>query len=76
MFITESKEKVIDFMKMELKITGLNFVLVGAVMLLAGICVGFLTAPFTHGVCIGSNNGNNRGNNCRNIPEEEEEIES
>lgn len=36
--------------------------LVGAVCLLAGIVYGLKKAPWTHGVTIGSNNGNNSGN--------------
>ena len=47
--------------KGELTLTKLDFFLIAAIMLLAGICIGLLTAPFTHGVSIGSNNGNNNG---------------
>ena len=42
--------------------------LIGAVCLLAGIVYGLKKAPWTHGVMIGSNNGNqeNVGNNNNN----------
>lgn len=46
--------------------------LVGAILVLTGIAVGFIYAPLTHGVSIsfcsnnGSNNGNNSGNNNGN----------
>ncbi len=42
--------------------------LVGAILLLSGIALGFICAPLTHGVCINlfSNNGNDNGNNCGN----------
>lgn len=36
--------------------------LIGAVCLLGGIVHGLRMAPWTHGVVIGSNNGNNSGN--------------
>lgn len=39
-----------------------NFWLIGAVCVLAGIVYGLCMAPLTHGVTIGSNNGNSR--NC------------
>ena len=63
MTITELKEKTTDFVKGELTLTKLDFCLIGLICLLAGICIGLLTAPFTHGVSICSNNGNNNGNN-------------
>ena len=37
--------------------------MLGAICLLSGIVYGLLCAPLTHGVSIGSNNGNNT--NCR-----------
>lgn len=46
--------------------------LVGAVCLLAGVVYGLKKAPWTHGVTIGSNNGNNSGN-CTRKPEQKEE---
>lgn len=39
--------------------------LLGGFCLFAGIAIGLLQAPWTHGVTIGSNNGNNnRGNSA------------
>ena len=60
---TELKEMTGDFMRDEITFTKLDFCLLGAVLLLAGICIGLLTAPFTHGISIGSHNGCNNGNN-------------
>ncbi len=37
---------------------------VGAICLLAGIICGLKKAPWTHGVMIGSNNGNYNGDGC------------
>ena len=62
MTMKEWKEKTADIMKGELTLTRLDFFLITAIMLLAGICLGLLTAPYTHGVSIGSNNGNTYGN--------------
>lgn len=62
----ELKQKVIDCMKGEITFTKLDFFLIVAICLLGGICIGLLTAPYTHGVTIASNNGNNNGNNCGN----------
>ena len=66
MTITEWKEKTTEIVKGNLTLTRLDFFLIAVIMLLAGICIGFLTAPFTHGVSICSNrnnNGNHNGNN-------------
>lgn len=64
---TELKEKTTCLMTGELTLTKLDFFLIGAICLLAGICIGLLTAPLTHGVAIGSNNmSNNTGNGCHN----------
>ena len=60
---TELKEVTGDFMRDEVTFTKLDFCLLGAVLLLAGICIGLLTAPLTHGISIGSHNGCNNGNN-------------
>ena len=60
---TELKEMTGDFMRDEITITKLDFCLIGAICFLAGICIGLLTAPFTHGISIGSHNGCNNGNN-------------
>ena len=60
---TELKEVTVDFMRDEVTFTKLDFCLLGAVLFLAGICIGLLTAPLTHGISIGSHNGCNNGNN-------------
>ena len=49
----ELKEKTSELMRGDFTLTGLDFFLIGAVCLLAGICIGLLTAPLTHGVNIG-----------------------
>lgn len=77
MSITELKERAIDVMKKDVTFSGLNFILLTTVVLLAGICIGLLTAPFTHGVSICSNNGNFNGNNNGNgedVEDEEQEC--
>lgn len=67
MELTEWKEKAIDTIKGEVTLTKLDFFLIGAICLLAGICIGLLTAPLTHGVSLFSNNGNhNTGNGSHN----------
>lgn len=63
---TELKEKTTDLMSGKITLTTLDFCLIGAIMLLAGICIGLLTAPFTHGISMFSNNGNNSGNSNGN----------
>lgn len=60
---TELKEMTGDFMRDEVTFTKLDFCLLGAVLFLAGVCIGLLTAPLTHGISIGSHNGCNNGNN-------------
>lgn len=67
MELTEWKEKALDTVNGDLTLKKLDFFLIGAICLLAGICIGFLTAPLTRGIriAIGSNNGsNNTGNGC------------
>lgn len=44
--------------------------LIALICLFAGIVYGIKKAPWTHGVTIGSNNGNNSGN-CTGTPEEQ-----
>ena len=77
MTINELKGKISDVMKGDLTLTKLDFFLIAAIMLLAGICIGFLAAPLTHGVSVlsnnGSNNGNNNGNNSAGHAEDEGE---
>lgn len=62
MTFTELKERTCKVLEGEVTLSKLDFCLLGAVLLLAGICLGLLTAPFTHGISIGSHNGNNNGN--------------
>ena len=66
MTTTEVKQKAADLTRGELTLTRMDFILIGAILLLAGICIGLLTAPFTHGISLFSNNGNNNGNKCGN----------
>ena len=64
---TELKEMTGDFMRDEITFTKLDFCLLGAVLLLAGICIGLLTAPLTQGIHILSHNVNNgSGNGSKN----------
>ncbi len=80
MMTTQLKEKAADLkelaatcMRDEVTFTKLDFCLIGAVCFLAGICIGLLTAPLTHGVNVlshnvnnGSGNGSKNGNNYGN----------
>ena len=70
MTFTELKERTCKTLEGEVTLSKVNFCLLGAVLFLAGICLGLLAAPFTHGISIGShngcNNGNNNGNNSGN----------
>ena len=70
---TELKDMTGDFMRDEITFTKLDFCLIGAICFWAGICIGLLTAPLTHGLNVfshnvnngsgnGSKNGNNHGN--------------
>lgn len=79
----ELKESTIDFMKGEATLTTLDFCLIGVICLLAGICIGLLTAPLTHGVNVlshntnnGSGNGSKNGNNHGNQYADREEGEN
>lgn len=66
MNMTELKERTTQLMEENVTLNKLNFILLGVVMLLAGICLGLLAAPITHGIMIGSHNGSNNGNNNGN----------
>lgn len=66
MTFTELKERTCKVLEGEVTFSKLDFFLLGAVLLLAGICLGLLTAPFTHGISLFSNNGCNNGNNNGN----------
>lgn len=62
MDMTALKERTTELMEENVTLSKLNFFLLGTVLLLAGICLGLLTAPLTHGIAIGSHNGCNNGN--------------
>lgn len=46
----------------EMTMPKVNFWMAGTICFLAGIVLGLLSAPMTHGIRIGCNNGNNSGN--------------
>jgi len=62
MNMTELKERTIGLMGQDVTLGKLDFMLFGTVMLLAGICLGLLAAPVTHGIAFGSFNGCHSGN--------------
>ena len=64
---TELKEMTGDFMRDEITFTKLDFCLIGAICFLAGICIGLLTAPLTHGLNVLSHNVNNGSGNGSKI---------
>ena len=66
MMITELKQRAVDLTKGELTVSKVDFILISAILLLAGICIGLLTAPLTRGIGLFSNNGKYNGNNCGN----------
>lgn len=66
MNMTELKERTTQLMEENVTLSKLNFILLGTVLLLSGICLGLLAAPFSHGIAIGSHNGCNNGNNNGN----------
>lgn len=53
------KERILNVFKGEMTIGKMNVWLIGGVCFFAGITFGLLKAPWTHGVTIGSHNGNN-----------------
>lgn len=61
---TELKEMTGDFMRGEITFTKLDFCLLGAVLFLAGVCIGMLAAPLTQGIHILSHNVNNGSGNA------------
>lgn len=65
MTFAELKERTCKIFEGEITLSKLDFFLLGAVLLLAGISLGLLAAPLTHGVSIGSHNGCYNGNNTR-----------
>lgn len=62
---TELKERATELFEGDLEISKLDFFLIGAICLLAGICVGLIAAPVSHGISLFSHNGYNNGNNNR-----------
>ncbi|MDE7359141.1 MAG: hypothetical protein K2N39_06900 [Lachnospiraceae bacterium] len=73
MKLAEWKEKAIDMVRGELTLTKLDFCLIGAICFLAGVCMGMIAAPLTHGITVlshntnnGSGNGSKNGNNYDN----------
>lgn len=74
MTTAQLKEKAADLKEItmnhiwdEVTFTKLDFCLIGAICFLAGICIGLLTAPLTHGVNVLSHNTNNgSGNGSKN----------
>lgn len=67
--IAEAKKSAEKLFQGEITIGKKECWLIGIILLLAGITIGLLSAPLTHGVNVsllshnGSNNGNNNGNN-------------
>lgn len=70
---TELKAKVRELLDGEVTFTKVDFCLIGLSCLMAGICIGLLTAPYTHGITIGSNNGNTNNNNYDGSAADEEQ---
>ncbi len=79
----EVKDRAIDVMSGETTLTKLDFCLIGAVCFLAGVCIGMIAAPFTHGIAVcshnvnngsgnGSKNGNNHGNQYHGCEDDED----
>lgn len=66
MNLTELKERTAELMEENVTLNKLDFFLLGAVLLLAGVCLGLLAAPITRGITVGSHNGCNNGNNSCN----------
>ncbi|MCM1087428.1 MAG: hypothetical protein NC419_04680 [Muribaculaceae bacterium] len=64
----EIKQASVKLFEGEVTISKRECWLIGAVLLLAGIALGFIHAPLTHGVNISlmSNNGNDNGHNVGN----------
>lgn len=81
MTTTELKEKTTDLINEKVTLTALNFCLISAIALFAGILIGMLIAPVTKGIHLsifshnGNGSANDNGNNCGSTifaePEEE-----
>jgi len=65
------REKITNMFTGDYTISRREFWIIVAACTLLGIVIGLLKAPFTHGVTIGSNNGNNTDSF---INAEEEEV--
>lgn len=59
----EVKDRAVDVMSGDTTLTRLDFCLIGAICFLAGVCIGLIAAPLTHGVSILSHNANNGSSN-------------
>lgn len=70
--ITELTKKLF---KGELTMKKTDLWLIGGICLLAGILYGIKKAPWTHGVRIGCNNGNNSGNSYSDSLEDEDWLD-
>lgn len=77
--MAEAEKATEKFFCDEIRISKNEFLAAGIILLLAGVAIGLLLAPLTHGVNVslishnGSNNGNNSANNNNNIDEDTEE---
>ena len=86
MITTELKEKTTDLISEKITLTTVNFCLISAIALFAGILIGMLIAPVTKGIHLsifshnGNGSGNDNGNNCGSTifaePDEEREDET
>ena len=65
---TGVKETSVDMLRSEYLVTGKECFLAGICLVLIGMVIGLLCAPYTHGVnvTLGSHNGCNNGNNSAN----------
>lgn len=52
------REKIIALFKGETTISKMDLWLIGGICFLAGIVIGIMKAPWSHGIRIGCNNGN------------------
>ena len=66
--LTEVKESTRQLLSKRVELNGGQWILVGAVLFMAGMTIGMLIAPITRGVQVSlfANNGNYSGNNNGN----------
>ena len=66
--LTEVKESIRQLLSKRVELGGGQWILVGAVLFMAGMTIGMLIAPVTRGIQVSllSNNGNNSGSNNGN----------